>query len=64
MHQNIKLHTDDTDTTDDHKLFSIDRQLNKSAIICLICVICVPISHYDTPSCKVIPGSRLLLTGF
>ena len=64
MHQNIKLHTDDTDTTDDHRLYSIDKQLNKSAIICLICVICVPISHYDTLSCKVIPGSRLLLTGF
>ena len=38
MFQNIKLHTNNTDATDDHGLYIIDEQLNKSIKICCICV--------------------------
>ena len=46
--QNIKLHINNTDATDDQGLYIIDGQPNKSMKICLICVIRVPTSHYDT----------------
>ncbi len=38
MCQNTKLHTNNTDATDDHGLYIIDEQSNKSMKICLICV--------------------------
>ena len=36
--QNIKLHANNADATDDHGLYIIDEQSNKSMKICSICV--------------------------